>query len=206
MTNTPLFVIFVNTSLSIKLVELLTIGKINAIIYCPNALMLNIKKIFSKKMDGKFQIYPLNLPYNFNTFNIFLTSKPFWDNINQEYENIYILHNPRNLSLNITLNTIKQFYILPFIPNTNINKLIWENPSISDEIISQGFIFYIKRKFAIKTLKYFSKNNILTLRRKLNMSNTEHIERQPITPFYMYFHHYMLSIDNNLTENFKLKL
>ena len=126
-----------------------------------------------------------------------------------ESQNIYVLFNPKNLTKNITIisnNNPKPFYIDSFAPNIKIHEIISKNPSISDEILSQGFILFLKKRFAQKTLKYFSKNNILTLRRKLNMSNTEHIERQPITPFYMYFHHYMLSIDNNLTENFKLKL
>ena len=77
MQHTPLFVLFINSTLSIKLVKLIEIGKINAIIYCPNVLLLNIKKIFSKQMKGKFKILPLNLPYNSDTFNIFLTSIMF---------------------------------------------------------------------------------------------------------------------------------
>ncbi len=190
----PLFIIFVTSTISTKLVSLIKNGIINIIIYAHSSLLLQIKKIFSNKMKGEFKIYPLDLPFNFTTFNIFLTSKSFWDNIDQKHENIYILNNPKNLPLTINiLNHDKLFYILSFT-NDNLHKLIWENPVISDEILAQGFILFIKNKFAKKTLKYFSKNNILTIRKKLNMLNTEHIERQVLIPFYIYFYHYMLSI------------
>lgn len=198
MNNTPLFILFIDSVLSTKIVSLIENGKINAIIYCSYRLLLKIKKIFSKKTIGKFQIFVLNLPFNITTFNLLFTSKNFWDNINSNNSNLYIVHNPKVLSLQINIkNSIKPFYISPLIPHKNSKQLIWENPSIFDEIISQGFLLYIKPKFAKKTIKYLSKNNILTIRKKFKMQNNEYIERLPFIPFYMYFYHNMIDLGYN---------
>ena len=72
--------------------------------------------------------------------------------------------------------------------------MIIKNPSIVDEIISQGFLFYINNKFAKKTIKHFTKKHILNIRKELKMQNNEHIERQDFTPFYMYFFHNMIHL------------
>lgn len=199
MTTKPLFIIFVNSVLSTKLVQLIEIGKINAIIYCPNVLSLKIKKIMSIKSEGKFKIINLNLPFNSITFNLLLTSKNFWDTIDNNNLNIYVIHNPKalNLSFQINKNQKKPFFILPLKPHKEGNKLIWKNPSIFDELLTTGFMFYIKPKFAKKTINHFTKKNILNVRKKLKMNNNEYIERLPFTPFYMYFYHNMLELGYN---------
>lgn len=206
MSSPPLFIIFVDTTISIKLINLIEQGIIHAIIYTHPAIALILKKIFGKIIKGKFQIQECNLPFTFNTFNILLTSRTFWDNIDNNYPNLYILYNPKALGMQINLKTKKNpFFIIPLektninipLEKTNINKLIWENPSLSDETIAKGFIVFIKNKFAKNTIEKFTKTHILNIRKKLKMKNNEHIERQVFTPFYIYFYHNMLELGYN---------
>lgn len=199
MTTKPLFVLFINSSLSTKLVALIETGKINAIIYCPNVLILKIKKIFTKKTLGNFKIFELNLPFNSITFNLLFTSRNFWDNIDNTNLNIYVVYNPLALSLTfqILAKQPKPFFIYPLKQPTITKKLIHENPSIFDELLPTGFLFYIKPKFAKKTIKNFSKKNILTIRENLNMKNNEYIKRLTFVPFYMFFYHNMLELGYN---------
>ena len=88
-SDRPLFILFINSVISLKIIELVEVGRINAIIYCPNTLSLKIKKLFSKKMVGNFRINELNLPFTPIMFDLLLTSKTFWDNIDNENTNIY---------------------------------------------------------------------------------------------------------------------
>lgn len=193
--TTHLFIIFVTTNLSKKLVDLILQGKIHAHIYSLTPISLKIKKMFSKHSNGNFRIYDLNMPYNFITFNFLLLSKSFWDNIPKEYQNIFILFNPKGLTLSIEFNpkTIEQFHFFN-LTDQNLNLLIKENPSLVDEEINNGFFFYINHYFAKKTLKTITKTNILNIRKKFKMNNTEHIERQNMVPFYHYFYHNMITM------------
>ena len=198
----PLFILFVNSILSTKLVNLIEIGKINAIIYCPKTILLKIKKIFTKHTKGNFKILELDLPYTSITFDLLFTSKTFWDTIDNVNTNIYIIYNPRGLSLTFQMNNKqpKPFFILPFIshPETKDSKiLIKTNPVIFDELLTQGFLFYIKPIFAKRCIKYFSKAKILKIRERLQMDNNEHVERLVFTKFYMYFYHYMLELEDS---------
>jgi len=194
----PLLILFVNSVLSNKLVKLIEIGKFNAIIYCPNTILLNIKKIFSKNSVGNFRIFELDLPFTSITFDLLFTSKTFWDNIDNVNRNIYVIYNPRALSLSFQIKAtqLEEFFILPLISDAkDAQNLIHTNPSIFDELLTQGFLFYIKPKFAKKCIKYFSKDKILKIREDLFMLNNEYVKRLVFTRFYMYFYHYML--DNN---------
>ena len=197
----PLFIIFVNSNLSTKLVNLILQGKIHALIYSPYPISLKLKKVFLKSSPQSFfKIIDLNIPYNYITFNLLLTSKSFWDNIPSNYLNLFVLYNPRALALSFLLKNkySKPFFIIPFKKNTNINKLIMKNPSLVDEQLAQGFLFYINNKFAKKTIKNFSKKQLLNIRKEYKMQNNEHVERNYITPFYLYFTHNLLNLGYDL--------
>lgn len=198
----PLFVLFVNSSLSTKLVQLIEQGIIHARIYSPNILSIQIKKIFTKHTKGNFQIFDCNLPYNFDTFNFILTSNTFWDTLPTDYSHIYILYNPKAFSLQINFKELQQlpFNIIPCQQKLpNVHNLLKTNPTIFDEIIKQsGFLLYINYNFAKRTLKYYTKTKILQIREKFEMSNNEAIKRQTFLPFYMYFYHHMIDSGYNL--------
>lgn len=195
MTNPPLFIIFIDSVISSKLVKLIEDGKIHCIIFTYPSLKL--KKIFSKFTKGQFQIKECDLPFNFHTFNILLTSKSFWDNIDNKHSHLYILYNPKALGMEINLQSKNKPFFIHSFEHTDINKFIRENPSISDEAISKGFIAFINIKFAKQTIKNFTKTHILNIRKELKMQNTEHIERQVFTPFYLYFYHNMIRLGYN---------
>ena len=205
ISTKPLFIIFVNSNLSKNLVELILSGKIHAHIYTLSQILQNLKKIFVNKTseESNFKLIPCDLPYNLYTFNILLTSKNFWDNIPTNYKNIFVLYNPKGLKLNIG---IKNKYDIPFTlfplkPCNNLNELYFKNPSIIDENLIDGFLFYVQNKLARDTIKNCSKKNILSIRKEHNMTNNETIERQNYTSFYLYFWHYMINLGYNFQSN-----
>ena len=198
----PFFVIFVNSNLSTKLVNQIIEGSIHSYIYAPTPICQRLKKIFVKSKPNSFyRIIECNMAYHFTTFNFLLSSKSFWDNIPIKYERIFVLFNPRCLALTINFKSIIQskipFSLIPMKP-CDIKKLMQENPSLIDEQIMLGFLFYIKNKFARQTIQRFTKNHILSVRKEHKMQNNEHIERLNITPFYLYFYHRMLNLGYNL--------
>lgn len=193
----PLFILFINTTLSPRIVELIKIGKLDGYIYAHSHLILQLKKTFSKCSIGSFKIIECNIPYNNISFNFMLTSNTFWDTIPNYYQDIYVLYNPRLLHLNIELRKKqeKPFYLIILDKNPiNIQGLIFKNPIIIDELISKGFLFYIKHKFVKNTIKSFTKKNILTIRKELKIKNNEEIKRQHFISFYMYFFHRMIDL------------
>lgn len=202
----PLFIIFVNTNLSIKLVNQIMNGNIHAYIYAPPNIGLKLKRIFSKKTDPKsfFKIIDYPMPFNIPVFNILFTSKSFWDNIPTNYSKVFVLYNPLSLGLTINFSNILKknipFGMIPMTPDFNFDEKINENPSLIDEVLVKGFLFYINSNYAKNAIKRISKKIILNIRKEFKMKNNEHIERLSITPFYLYFYYYKFSlgyIENN---------
>ena len=196
----PLFIIFIDTNISINLINLILHGKIHGYIYTNKQIILQLKKnFFSKKTKSNFKFFEYNMPFNLDIFSIILTSNSFWDNIPSDYTNLYVLYNPQGLHLNIKLKKTyeKPFFFIPMI-KYNFSKMLIEDPYFIDEQISKGFIFYINNKFAKKTIQRFTKKNILDIRNKCNMQHNEHIIRQHITPFYHYFIHNMINLGYNI--------
>lgn len=199
MIPTPLFIIFLNSNISIKLINLIKIGKIHAIIYCSEQLTLKVKKVFSTITKSFYQIHNLNLPFTYISFNFILTSKSFWDSIPLKYSNIFVLYNPKGLALSFNLKYKYEtpFFLIPMDININLKELIRTNTSLLDEVLQQGFFFYINNKFGKNTIKYFTKKQILNNRKINKMLNNEFIERSPFTSFYLYFIHYSLELGYN---------
>lgn len=208
MIKQPLFLIFVNTKLSSKLIEQIKKGVLHAYIYTSPSFGLQLKKIFSTNMNpkSKIKIIITGLPFNYEYFNIFFTSNSLWDNIPNNYSRVFALYNPRAVGLNINLGKIIEnklpFGLISLTPNINFHIIIRDNPAIVDEQLSRGFLFYITSKYARKSLSKFKKSHILSIRKRLNMKNNEHIERLPITPFYLYFYHFMQSLDYSEPNQF----
>lgn len=208
MGHKPLFLIFVNTNISTKLIQQILNGTIHAYIYCPPNIGLLMRQAFAKNSSNSFfKIIPLRTMFSYDFFNILFTSKSFWDNIPNNYGKIFVLYNPRNLALTINYsNIIKKkipFGMLP-MKELNFTKAIKENPSLIDEELSQGFLFYIKAKYAKKVLEKFKKSHILSVRKQLKLNNNEHIERLSITPFYLYFYHFMQTTGYELPVPFTI--
>ena len=198
----PFFILFIDTNVSVKLIQLIKMGKIHAYIYTNNIIAMRLKKIFSEKVskNAYFRIIVYQIPFNPITFNFLLTSKSFWDNIPIKYSNIFLMHNPKVMNLHIALKDKydKPFFIIPIVKGkVDIEKLIKENPSVVDENLTFGFLLYVNNKFARQTIRQCTKKKILEIRKQFNMQNNEHIERQFITPFYLYFYHQMLDLGYN---------
>lgn len=210
MTNKPLFLIFVNTTLSYKLINQIIKGFIDAYIYTTPELALQLKKVFITKMsnNSRLKIIPTTLPFSYDYFNVTLTSRSFWDNIPINYSTVFVLYNPRSLALTINFaNILKNklpFGLIPMVKDFNFDVNIRDNPAIIDEQMGQGFLFYINSKYARNTIKRFKKSNILNIRKRFNMKNNEHIERLNLTPFYLYFYHFMQSLDYNTESHFTI--
>jgi hypothetical protein len=202
MIQPPLFVIFMNSGLSINLLNLILNGKIHAYIYTPQTLSLQLKKHLSKNKTNNnnvfYQINVCNMPYNFTTFNFLLTSKSFWDNIPTKYLNVFVMFNPKLLQVKMQIKSKydKPFYLIP-LKECKLLELIYKNPTLVDEQLVNGFLFYVNNKFARKTIRTFTKKKILEVRKEHKMLNNEAIERQSITPFYHYFIHNALNLGYN---------
>ena len=193
----PLFVIFLTNNMSVKLIEQIKKGLIDAYIFTPPILGLKIKKEFQSQTSPNsfYKIIPQVLPLNISSFHILFTSRNFWDQLPINRKRIFVLFNPKNLSFTINFKNIilqkKPFQLIPLQTKLIISHEIENQPFKIDEMLTEGIFFYVERKLINKVLGRASKKFILSFRKEHKMLNNEHIERLPIIPFYLYFYHYM---------------